>query len=145
MTRSYLQNLVINKFHDANLNAAFGCAIIEHESNWNEKARSPSTASDEKYGGAWGLSQLLLSTAHDLGYVGQGEGLWDPAVNVDLFIKLTNRNLHHLHIVSINDLIAAHNSGKVFNSSPASTRDVYVPAVRTLYDRWNITCGTLAK
>lgn len=143
MTKTYIQNLVMNMFDDAGLDPAFGCAIVEHESRWNSNARSPVSASDEKYGGAWGLCQILLTTAKDLGYTGDGPGLWDPKVNTELFIKLTLRNLHNLHIVSVQDLIAAHNSGKTYNNSPASTRNEYVPQVLDLYRRWNITCGTL--
>ena len=137
-----LQNLVISRFVEAGLDPAFGCAIIEHESNWNPKARSPVTASDEKYGGAWGLCQLTLVTAKGLGYSGDGPGLWDPHVNCQYFIKLTQRNISQLHTVSIEDLISAHNSGKLYLHAPFTTRTQYVPIVKALYDKWAKLIGT---
>jgi membrane-bound lytic murein transglycosylase MltF len=47
-----LIDLVVAKFEEVFLDVAYACAIIEHESNWNPKARSPGGATDDRRGGA---------------------------------------------------------------------------------------------
>lgn len=134
-----LQQLTQQTFKNAGLDPAFGCAIIEHESGWNPNARSPKTASDEKYGGAWGLCQILLTVAQGFGYVGDGPGLWDPSTNLYYFCQLTLRNVSKLGgfpEIAIKDLVSMHNSGKIFDHAPMSTTATYVPAVMKLYAKW---------
>jgi hypothetical protein len=137
MEREDIQQLVIAKFREAQLDPCFGCAIIEHESNWNPNARSPKSAADEKYGGAWGLCQILPPTAKDLGYDEAPEGLWDPTVNIELFIKLTQRNIKHWRTTDVQDLICMHNSGRPKYRAPESTLNIYLPAVMKHYKIWS--------
>lgn len=131
-----LQEKVVAAFKAANLDPAIGCAIIEHESNWNPKARSDPKASDEKYGGAWGLSQMLVPTARMLGYKGDGPGLWDEDVHIRLFIALVKRNIMLYGSVRPEDIAAEHNSGKRYADAPHSTEVLYVPMVMKLYRAW---------
>jgi hypothetical protein len=52
--------------------------IVQVESRFNPLAVGPKT----RYGHALGLGQLLLSSAHVLGYQGNAKGLLDPATNI---------------------------------------------------------------
>jgi len=141
-----LQKLVITRFKAANLDPAFGCSIIEHESAWDPNARSAPTASDEKYGGAWGLAQLLKITAYKLGYTGAPEGLFDPETNIDLFIKLTKQNIKTFKTTNTNDLIAMHNSGLPLSLLQRNSRRfanvvAYLDAVLKIYPKWESAVG----
>ncbi len=130
-----LQAKCVAAFRAVGLDPALGCAIISHESDWNAEARSNVHAADEKYGGAWGLSQMLVPTARRLGYKGDGPGLFDVDTHIDLFIKLLQANIKAFGSQP-DDLICAHNSGKPFKRAPKMTLDLYLPAVRKKYVLW---------
>lgn len=56
-------------------------AVVEIESSYRPRAYR----AEPRIGDAsWGLMQLLLSTARDRGYQGDGEGLFEPEVNIRL-------------------------------------------------------------
>jgi len=57
--------------------------VIRTESSWNPRAFR-----QEAHDASYGLMQLLTGTAAGLGYRGAPEGLYDPAVNIDLGTKL---------------------------------------------------------
>jgi soluble lytic murein transglycosylase-like protein len=119
-----------------NVPAELAFAVIHHESGWNPYARSPTTAADEKYGGAWGLCQILPKTAAEYGFVGAPEQLWDPMVNANFMTELWYRNILILGTSNKTALVAAHNCGAGAVSKrriPESTRTQYVPAVMKLY------------
>lgn len=59
-------------------------AVIGTESGFNPNAHNAS----DPGGGAFGLMQVLYSTAVGLGYPGDPEGLYDPETNIDLGSKL---------------------------------------------------------
>jgi soluble lytic murein transglycosylase-like protein len=59
-------------------------AVIGTESGFNPNAHNAS----DPGGGAFGLMQVLYSTAVGLGYEGDPEGLYDPETNIDLGVKL---------------------------------------------------------
>jgi soluble lytic murein transglycosylase-like protein len=59
-------------------------AVIEVESNWNPRAYNGS----DPGGGAYGLMQILGSTARGLGYDGDFQNLFEPALNIDLGAQL---------------------------------------------------------
>jgi soluble lytic murein transglycosylase-like protein len=80
-------------------------AVIQVESNWNPEAYN---ASDPT--GAWGLMQLLLSTARGLGYLGPGEGLFDPSTNILYGAKLLGQ-LRIQYGDDFNRVYSAYNSG----------------------------------
>lgn len=130
-----LQKKCVEAFRAVGLDPALGCAIISHESDWNVKARSNVHAADEKYGGAWGLCQMLVPTARRLGYTGDGPGLWDVDMHIDLYIKLLQANIKAFGS-DPRDLAAAHNSGKPLAKAPKITRTLYVPAVMKKYKLW---------
>lgn len=130
-----LQEKVVAAFRAVGLDPALGCAIISHESDWNAEARSNVKAADEKYGGAWGLSQMLVPTARRLGYKGDGPGLWDVDTHLDLFIKLVQSNIRAVGMLT-EDLVAMHNSGKPLHRAPKITQNVYVPRVMKQYALW---------
>ena len=52
--------------------------IVKVESHYNPRAVGPRT----RHGRAIGLGQLLLGSAHALGYQGDADGLKDPATNI---------------------------------------------------------------
>jgi soluble lytic murein transglycosylase-like protein len=59
-------------------------AVIGTESDFNPNAYNGS----DPGGGAYGLMQVLYSTAVGLGYSGDPAGLFDPETNIDLGAKL---------------------------------------------------------
>jgi soluble lytic murein transglycosylase-like protein len=137
MTQHELIQLVVNEFTKRKLDPAVGCAIIQQESGWNANARSPVAAEDEKYGGAYGLCQILPPTAKALGYEGPPEGLFEPALNIQLLAELTASNAHRFGHDPL-DLFSAHNSGKPFNRAPWSTAGMYVPSCQKHYAAWKL-------
>lgn len=56
-----------------------------------------------------GLMQLLLGTAHGLGYTGDAQGLYDPTTNVELGAKLLKQNLDRGG--SVDSALSAYNGG----------------------------------
>lgn len=81
-------------------------AVIETESSWNPNAHN---ASDPT--GAYGLMQILYRTAQALGYSGPPEGLYDPALNIDLGTKLLGQ-LRQSYGDDFRRVYSAYNSGK---------------------------------
>jgi hypothetical protein len=141
MTKQEIVDLVKAACFEAGLDPAYGLGVIEHESGFNPSARSDPKASDEKYGGAWGLCQILPPTARGLGYTGPVEGLWDPHVNVDLLLKLTAQNRDHFNVHDAANLASCHNSGLplarlIAGSSRLHDVEAYVAAVLPLIVRW---------
>jgi soluble lytic murein transglycosylase-like protein len=108
----YLPELAIASFN-AGFPAEYFPAICSVESGFNPKTRSPVKASDEKYGGAWGLAQFTYDTAQGLGYKGAPEGLFDPLTTIGLLTRFTAQNAERFHIskADIKNLAACHNSG----------------------------------
>lgn len=80
-------------------------AIIQTESSWNPNAYN---ASDPT--GAWGLGQILYRTAQSLGYTGTPEGLFDPAINIDLIGRLLAQ-LRASYGTDFRRVYSAYNSG----------------------------------
>ena len=120
---------------------AYCLGIIEHESNFNPAAHSPPGASDDKYGGAFGLAQFLLPTAMSLGYEGAAEGLLDPAVNVNLLVRLTQSNSKRYGVTDAANLASCHNSGVPLTRLAAASKrehdvEAYVAAVLPLVIKW---------
>jgi soluble lytic murein transglycosylase-like protein len=63
---------------------------------------------------SYGLGQLLYGTARGIGYRGTPEGLFDPAVNIDLIAKYHKRNFDHYEELSSVELTTAYNTGSPF-------------------------------
>lgn len=81
-------------------------AVIQVESNWNSNAVNMS----DPGGGAWGLMQILLSTARGLGYAGSGSGLLDPEVNIQYGARLLGQ-LKTQYGTDFRRIYSAYNSG----------------------------------
>lgn len=107
-------------------------AFARVESSLRAGAINNSTG-DLKRGGSRGLCQLSLKTARAIGYGGDPEGLLDPVTNAHFAGLLIVVNMHDYAVTSLEDVAALYNSGKRFAQAPASTRLLYVPAIR----RWS--------
>lgn len=81
-------------------------AVIEVESQWNPDAVNLS----DPGGGAWGLMQLLLTTARGLGYTGTAQGLLDPGVNIEYGTRLLAQ-LKTQYGTDFRRIYSAYNSG----------------------------------
>lgn len=81
-------------------------AVIQVESNWNPDAVNMG----DPGGGAWGLMQILLSTARGLGYIGSGAGLLDPGVNIQYGARLLGQ-LKTQYGTDFRRIYSAYNSG----------------------------------
>ena len=136
MDRSDIVDLIKTTFTEQGLDPYFGLAICQHESNFNAHARSPISATDEKYGGAYGLAQITVATAKSLGFTGDPSALFDPNVNIQFFCALTRHNISTWKTNDINDLICIHNSGRPQYKAPAITINQYLPVVLKLYAKW---------
>lgn len=83
-------------------------AVIETESSWKPMAyRAEPQINDASYG----LMQLLMRTANGLGYSGEPEGLYNPAINIDLGTKLLGQ-LRKSYGDDFRRVYSAYNSGK---------------------------------
>ena len=81
-------------------------AVIQVESNWNPNAYNP----NDPGGGAYGLGQILLSTARGLGYTGSADGLFDPATNIHYIAQLLAQ-LRDAYGDDFRRVYSAYNSG----------------------------------
>lgn len=63
---------------------------------------------------SYGLGQLLYGTARGIGYRGTPEGLFDPAVNIDLIGKYHKRNFDHYEDLNSLELTTAYNTGSPY-------------------------------
>jgi len=114
--------------------AALLRAIVAQESAGNPNAwRDEPTISAPQYGiygdASYGLVQILLSTARDMGFKGRIAELLDPAVNLDLGAKY----LAHLagrFGGSVQDTISAYNQGGPYKDGTGAYRNQrYVDSV----------------
>lgn len=83
-------------------------AVIDTESSWDPNAyRAEPQINDASYG----LMQLLVRTARGLGFAGDAEDLYDPAINIDLGTKLLG-DLRSRYGDDFRRIYSAYNSGK---------------------------------
>lgn len=76
-------------------------AVIDVESGWNPEAFNPNDP-----GGAWGLMQIIASTARGYGITDLST-LFDPAVNIDIGTHL----IHDIGETDFRRMYSAYNSG----------------------------------
>jgi soluble lytic murein transglycosylase-like protein len=95
-------------------------SVIELESSWNPNAVNLSDPT-----GAYGLGQILFSTAQGLGYTGTPQGLLDPATNINLIAKLISQ-LIHSYGDDFRRVYSAYNSGNpdLWKTSPQVAANV---------------------
>lgn len=131
------------------LDPLVAAGIAHHETLWSPGAHSPPGASDDRLGGAYGLFQMTVNTAEDLGFIGDPSRLYEPAFNASLAAKLMSRNKKLLGgLASVDNLIAAHNCGAghvLKNTIPASTKTQYVPGVKAAMTLWATAVAQLSK
>jgi hypothetical protein len=108
------------EFAKLSLPPAWGMAIACFESQFNPHALAD-TGGDAGRGCAWGLCQMTLETAREMGYLGEPEGLYNPHINAALAAKLCQGNMRRVGN-EIRDVYAAYNSGRPYNKAPARTR-----------------------
>lgn len=68
---------------------------------------------------SYGLGQLLYSTARGIGYRGTPEGLFDPAINIELIAKYHKRNFDHYTDLNPTELTVAYNTGSPYKHPTA--------------------------
>ncbi len=110
-----------------NFNPDWFDAISRHEANWKLDARSPASAADEKYGGAWGPMQMLKTNIERLGYTVEG-----VTGNPNTAGECAAALMSECNPETFEDAIAWWNAGKKhFADLSAShdTRTKYYPAV----------------
>lgn len=120
--------LAIDTAKAAGVSPSVLLGIIRVESNWNPKAKNE-TGADGRYGGAYGLTQLLLkATAQKFEPTVTKEQLQTPEVSLRISKRLLEENRARLGS-NPEDVAAAWNSGKSFARAPEVTRNEYVPKV----------------
>lgn len=147
--------VVATAFARAGLPPELGCAIARQESNWDPTATA-SNPKDLAMGGAYGLCQMTMDTAHALGHTDiTPEQLHDPAINASLAAELCVANLKRLSANSAanvdvfaastaEDLFAMYNSGRVLAKAPHVTVNNYVPRCMKFMSDYTARCANYA-
>lgn len=112
-------------------------AMIEQESAFDPAAYNPA----DPNGGSWGLMQMQLPTARDMGYVGDGPGLFDPPTSIALGVAYLGWLRGYLGARGIGGdqaVIAAYNAGpgRIARVVAGLPNMGYVTAVQQRRDKW---------
>ena len=122
---------IVKAFRAAGIDPAIGLAMARLESGFDPKAKNE-TGTDLARGGAYGLFQMTRKTADALGIESDPATLMDPDFNINTTIALTKQNMARVGR-NMEDIAAAHNSGKSLANAPSYTRQTYVPKVTQYY------------
>ncbi len=95
--------------YDLDPNLIFATIMVESGGNTYAVRQEPRIG-DASYG----LGQILYRTARGIGYRGSPEGLFDPAVNIDLIGKYHKRNFDRYEDLSASELTIAYNTGSPY-------------------------------
>jgi hypothetical protein len=108
----------------AGINPDWLDAIAKQESGWNPQAVNLGPA-DAKYGGAYGLTQMLWTNVQKMGWTGtKDEFLANPQAQIDLAIRFAVDGPR----TSASDFAAWWNSGKrTVAAAPSITKTDYLP------------------
>lgn len=98
--------------YDLDPNLIFATIMIESGGNTYAVRQEPRIR-DASYG----LGQLLYGTARGIGYRGKPEGLFDPAVNIDLIARYHKRNYDHYKDLNPQELTVAYNTGSPYKKA----------------------------
>ncbi len=109
--------------YDLDPNLIFATIMVESGGNTYAIRQEP-RINDASYG----LGQLLYSTARGIGYRGKPEGLFDPAVNIDLIARYHKRNFDRYKELSSSQLTVAYNTGSPYKKPH--------PGHLTKFDKW---------
>lgn len=100
--------------YDLDPNLIFATIMIESSGNTYAVRQEPRI-----HDASYGLGQLLYNTARGIGYRGTPEGLFDPAVNIDLIAKYHKRNFDHYKELNPVELTTAYNTGSPYKRPTA--------------------------
>lgn len=92
--------------YDLDPNLIFATIMVESGGNTYAVRQEPRI-----HDASYGLGQLLYGTARGIGYRGTPEGLFDPAVNIDLIAKYHKRNYDRYTDLDSRELTIAYNTG----------------------------------
>jgi soluble lytic murein transglycosylase-like protein len=118
----YLIRLSAEKY-DLDPNLIFATIMVESGGNTYAIRQEPRI-----HDASYGLGQLLYNTARGIGYRGTPEGLFDPAVNIDLIAKYHRRNFDHYKDLDSVELTTAYNTGSPYKRPH--------PGHLTKFDKW---------
>lgn len=118
----YLIRLSAEKY-ELDPNLIFATIMIESGGNTYALRHEPRI-----HDASYGLGQLLYGTARGIGYRGTPEGLYDPAVNIDLIAKYHKRNFDHYTDLDPRELTVAYNTGSPYKRPTAGHL--------TKFDKW---------
>lgn len=100
--------------YDIDPNLIFATIMVESSGNTYAVRQEPRI-----HDASYGLGQLLYNTARGIGYRGTPEGLFDPAVNIDLIAKYHKRNFDHYADLNAVELTTAYNTGSPYKRPTA--------------------------
>lgn len=109
--------------YDLDPNLIFATIMVESGGNTYAIRHEPRI-----HDASYGLGQLLYGTARGIGYRGTPEGLFDPAVNIDLIAKYHKRNFDHYTELNPVQLTTAYNTGSPYKRPTAGHL--------TKFDKW---------
>lgn len=109
----YLIRLTAEKY-DLDPNLIFATIMVESSGNTYAVRQEPRI-----HDASYGLGQLLYGTARGIGYRGTPEGLFDPAINIDLIGKYHKRNYDHYTELNALELTIAYNTGSPYKRPTA--------------------------
>lgn len=118
----YLIRLSADKY-DLDPELIFATIMVESSGNTYAVRQEPRI-----HDASYGLGQLLYNTARGIGYRGAPEGLFDPAVNIDLIAKYHKRNFDHYQELDSVQLTTAYNTGSPYKRPH--------PGHLTRFDKW---------
>ena len=109
--------------YDLDPNLIFATIMIESGGNTYAVRQEPRI-----HDASYGLGQLLYGTARGIGYRGTPEGLFDPAVNINLIAKYHKRNFDHYKDLNPQELTVAYNTGSPYKKA--------YPGHLKKFDKW---------
>lgn len=102
--------VIHHAFESLELNPTWGMAIARKESSFRPWVVNLTDPGDIRRGGSYGLFQMSLRTALDLGFLGQAKDLLDPDINAYWAAKLVKQLHDTWH--NLADVASCYNSGK---------------------------------
>lgn len=139
--------ILASAFANRGFDPEFGVAIARQESALDPECKNLGPG-DRERGGAWGLCQVTLRTAHDLGHKAiTSVDLLDPATNASIAAELCSVNAERLIGCTYSyvngyyeDLAAMYNSGRRYSKAPWTTQSNYVPRVIGFMAAYKAAC-----
>lgn len=125
----YLIRLSAEKY-DLDPNLIFATIMVESGGNTYAIRHEPSL-----HDASYGLGQLLYGTARGIGYRGTPDGLFDPAVNIDLIAKYHKLNFDRYTELNALQLTVAYNTGSPYKKPH--------PGHLTKFDKWYNSLASL--